>query len=130
MGCFNRPVTTIEDSSGNKVGTIRDPFACCPSNMTFTVSDEDDNKVLWAESGCFQWGICCPFPCGPCKSVEFPIRDSNGKTVGELVKSMKGCFKTFCCSMCFDDAENYKVEFSGVEDLRSRALLMALAVFT
>merc|ERR1712039_215033 len=65
-------------------------------------SDEDDNKVLWAESGCFQWGICCPFPCGPCKYVNFPIKDRSNNQVGELKKQMRGCFKCAAVSGCLE----------------------------
>jgi len=128
--CFNRPTTTIEDNSGNKVGAIRDPCACCPGNMTFTISDEDDNKVLWAESGCFQWGICCPLPFGPCKYVNFPIKDRSGNQVGELKKKMRGCFKMCCCAWLFGDVENYQIDCSGIEDPQHKVLLMALAIFT
>jgi len=128
--CINRPVTYVYDYDGNLLGGIKDPCAIIPTNMTFDIQDENGDAMFTAESGCCQWGICCPFPCGPCKKVEFPIKDKNGSSKGHLTKSMKGCFKTFCLSICFDDAENYKVDWSGVEDLRSRALLMALAVFT
>ena len=63
------------------------------------------------------------FLCDSCKTVESPNKDPK-------VKSMKGYFQMFCCSICVDDAENYKVDFAGVDNLQSRALLMALAVFT
>jgi len=128
--CINRPVTYIYDHSGTELGSIRDPCALIPANMTFSVQDENREELLRAESGCCQWGICCPLPCGPCRTVEFPIVDKDGSNVGELQKSMKGCIKMCCCSFCFDDMENYKVDMGGVKDLRSRALLMSLAIFT
>jgi len=128
--CINRPLTEITDKSGKKLGSIRDPCAVCPTNMTFTIRDENDENILSAESGCCQWGICCPMPCGPCKSVEFPVKDTSGKTVGHLQKRMKGCFKMMCCSMCFEDVENYKIDFADVQDPRQKALIMALALFT
>jgi len=128
--CINRPITYVYDHDGNLLGSIRDPCALIPSNMTFTIQDENGDELMSSASGCCQWGLCFPLPCGPCRTVEFPIVDKNGDSVGEMVKSMKGCFKMMCCSYCFDDLENYKVKFHGVKDLRSRALLMALAVFT
>merc|ERR550525_2273165 len=129
--CINRPVTEVTDSSGNVLGSIRDPCACIPTNMTFTVRDENEENILWAESGCCQWGICCPMSCGPCKSVDFPIKDSSGNKVGHLQKRMRGCFKMCCCSWCFEDVENYKIEFyDELKDPRQRALIMALAIFT
>jgi len=128
--CFNRPVTKVYDSSGNLLGSIKDPCACIPTNMTFTVNDADGNGVIWAESGCCQWGICCPMPCGPCKHVDFPLKDRSGSNVGKMRKKMKGCFKMMCCSICFDDVENYKISFEGVRDPRQKALVMALAIFT
>jgi len=128
--CINRPVTYVRDQDGVLLGSIRDPCALIPANMTFQVQDENGEDMYRAESGCCQWGICLPLPCGPCRTVEFPLVDANnGNTVGEVQKSMKGCFKMCCCSFCFDDLENYKVTFGDVKDLRSRALLMALAIF-
>jgi hypothetical protein len=132
--CFCRPVVEVFDGHGNKIGSIRDPCALCPTNMTFDVRDHQDEILVSAESGVCQWGLCCPFPIGPCKEVEFPIKDKNGNQVGKMVKRMKGFMKTICCSWCFDDVENYKIDFKHgnkeVEDSRTKALLMALAIFT
>jgi len=128
--CINRPVTKITDSSGNLVGSIRDPCACIPTNMTFTVNDANGDGALWAESGCCQWGLCCPMPCGPCKYVDFPVKDSSGQQVAHMRKSMKSCLQMLCCSCLFEDTENYTIEFAEVKDPRNKALLMALAVFT
>lgn len=128
--CINRPVTYVYDEDGTEIGSIKDPCALIPMNMTFSVRDENREELVSADSGCCQWGMCFPLPCGPCRTVEFSVVDNNGDSVGHLQKSMKGCFKMMCFSMCFDDLENYKVSFSGVKDTRTRALLMALAIFT
>jgi len=128
--CINRPVVYMYDKEKNLVGSIRDPCPFCPSNMTFTVRDHEDNGILYAESGLCQWGLCCPCPCGPCKKVDFPIKDNDGNQVGNLQKRMKGLLKMCFCSWCFDDVENYMVDFKDVNDPRSKALLMALAIFT
>ncbi|CAK0792649.1 unnamed protein product [Prorocentrum cordatum] len=128
--CFCRPVVQVFDEHGNKIGSIRDPMAICPTNMTFDVRDHQDNHLLHAESGVCQWGLCCPFPVGPCKSVDFPLKDGDGNIVGMMQKRMKGLFKMCFCSWCFEDVENYKIEFKKVEDARTKALIMALAIFT
>merc|ERR1712070_1283544 len=66
--CFNRPVVDIHEvATGNKVGSIQDPFACC--DLTFTLRDPNEEEVLLAKGGCCQWGLCCPLPCGPCSTV-------------------------------------------------------------
>merc|ERR1712039_761422 len=128
--CINRPVVEVFDKDDNKIGSIRDPCAMCPTNMNFAIRDHNDSILLSAESGCCQWGICCPCPLGPCKTVEFPIKDNDGNQVGIMVKKMKGFLKMCLCSWCFDDVENYRVEFKDVGDPRAKALLMALAIFT
>jgi len=128
--CINRPVIYMYDKGGNKMGSIRDPCPLCPTNMTFDIRDHEDNFLLHAESGICQWGLCCPCPCGPCKSVDFPVKDSSGNQVGTMEKRMKGLLKMLVCSWCFEDVENYRIEFSKVEDPRQKALLMGLAIFT
>lgn len=128
--CLCRPVVDVTDAHGNKIGTITDPCAICPTNMTFDIKDHNGDLLISAESGVCQWGLCCPFPLGPCKSVEFPLKDKDGNRVGTMTKNMKGFLKTMCCSWCFEDVESYKVEFSKVQDVRVKSLIMALAIFT
>lgn len=128
--CINRPVVEMFDKKGFKIGSIKDPCACCPGNMTFDLRDHEDNIIYQAESGSCQWGICCPLPCGPCKTVEFPVKDTNGEQVGRMEKHMKGCFKMCCCAWLFEDVENYKIYANKMSDERGKALLMGLAIFT
>jgi len=118
------------DKQGHKIGSIKDPCALCPGNMTFEIRDHNDEALLYAESGLCQWGLCCPMPCGPCKKVEFPVKDTSGNQVGTMEKHMKGCLKTCLCSMCYEDVENYKVYAKNVKDARAKTLLMGLAIFT
>lgn len=127
--CINRPRTQVIDAHGNLMGSIKDPCIFIPMNLTFDIQDENGETLYQAKSGC-QWGLCCPCPYGECKSVEFKIRDKDGAPVGILVKSTKGCLRTKWCSCCFEDAETHLVEFTRVDDLRSRVLIMALALFT
>lgn len=132
--CICRPVVEVTDAHGNKIGSIKDPCALCPTNMTFDISDHNGEHLISAESGVCQWGLCCPFPVGPCKSVEFPLKDKDGNQVGKMTKNMKGCMKMMCCSWLFEDVESYKIEFKHgnkhVADTRVKSLVMALAIFT
>merc|ERR1712187_132659 len=128
--CFNRPVVTITDElSGEKLGSIQDPFACF--DITFSLKDEDDNEVYKVHGGCCQWGLCCPLPCGPCREVSFDVYDADNddQKVGHLSKVVPSCC-TWCCAA---DVDDYKVEFEGedgqIEDPKHKALLMALAIF-
>merc|ERR1719221_708323 len=91
--CFNRPVTTITDSAtGNEIGSIRDPFACC--DLTFTLMGPDGQDVLYAKGGCCQWGLCCQLPCGPCAQVSFPVFDAaTGEEVAMVQKRVPSCCK-------------------------------------
>jgi len=128
--CINRPMAKITNSKDETLGYVRDPCALCPMNMSFEVKDQNEETMYTASSGFCQWGICCPLPCGPCKTVEFPIYEtSSGNEVGLMQKKTKNCFKTLCCSFCFDDTENYTLTLEGIPDLRSRILLMSLAIF-
>lgn len=123
--CFNRPnVDVIDATSGNKIGSIKDPFACC--DLTFNVRDQEDSTVLKANGGCCQWGLCCPLPCGPCAEVNFPIADaSSGEEVGKLQKKVPGCCKFFFAP----DVDNFDVEFGKVQAPQYKVLLIALALF-
>lgn len=123
--CFNRPVMEVSDATtGQKLGSIVDHFACC--GLTFTVRDAADNDVLKANGGCCQLGLCCPCPCGPCSVVDFPVADvATGQNVGHVQKKVPGCCKFFFAP----DVDNYKVDFGGVTHPQYKALLMTLAIF-
>lgn len=121
--CFNRPKMTVTDvTSGKRIGGMSDPFACC--DLTFTVSDENDNPAIKAKGGCCQWGLCCAIPCGPCKEVNFSLEDANtGEEIGHLQKKITSCGKALA------DADNYTVEFGRVSHPQWKALLLALTIF-
>jgi len=123
--CFNRPVVDVIDAtSGDKIGSIKDPCACC--DLTFALRGPDDNTALKAVGGCCQWGLCCPLPCGPCATVSFPVKDaSSGEEVGKLEKKVPGCCKFFFAP----DVDNFDVDFGGVQSPQYKALLIALAIF-
>jgi len=123
--CFNRPVVEVTDVvQGKKIGSMKDPFACC--NLTFSMRDAEDNDVLYANGGCCQWGLCCPLPCGPCAEVNFPVTDfKSGDDVAHVQKKVPGCCKFFLAP----DVDNYKVDFQKVQDPNWKALLMAFTIF-
>jgi len=123
--CFNRPVVNVTDvTSGQKLGSIQDPFACC--DLTFNIRDPEENTVLKANGGCCQWGLCFPLPCGPCAEVNFPVVDANtDKEVGFLKKKVPGCCKFFLAP----DVDNFDVSFNEVQHPQYKALLIALAIF-
>lgn len=123
--CFNRPVVEMTDvTTGQKVGSIQDPFACC--DLTFKINGQDGDEALEARGGCCQWGLCCPLPCGPCSTVDFPIVDAKtSANVGHLQKKVPGCCKFFLAP----DVDNYKVEFGAVQNPHYKALLIGLSIF-
>lgn len=123
--CFNRPVVNMTDvTTGEKIGSIKDPFACC--DLTFAVLGPDGSTALKANGGCCQWGLCCPLPCGPCAEVNFPVTDANsGDEVGKLQKKVPGCCKFFLAP----DVDNFNVEFGEVQSPQFKALLIGLAIF-
>lgn len=117
-------VNMMDANTNEKLGSIRDPFACC--DLTFSVRDSADQDVLHAKGGCCQWGLCCPLPCGPCSKVHFPIHDAKGdEAVGGIEKQVPSCLK-FCLA---PDVDNYKVDFKGMKDPTNKALVMGLAIF-
>lgn len=122
--CFNRPVATMTDADGNKIGSLRDPFACC--DLTFSIRDEHNHDKIHAKGGCCQWGLCLPLPCGPCSTVSFRLEDaSSGKALGDIEKKVPSC-----CSFLFaSDVDNYKVDLGSISDPRLKALVMALSIF-
>eukprot|EP00916_Digyalum_oweni_P017952 GHVL01029848.1.p1 GENE.GHVL01029848.1~~GHVL01029848.1.p1 ORF type:complete len:157 (-),score=17.32 GHVL01029848.1:193-663(-) len=121
--CFNRPKMTINEATGMVLGSVVDPWACC--DLTFKILDPQDELVLKATGGCCQWGLCCSLPCGPCKTVEFDIKDpSSGQEVGKITKTVPSCLK-----FCVTDADNYSLEFGNVASPQYKALLVTLAIF-
>ena len=124
LGPCNRPVVEVEDAgTGETLGFIRDPCSCF--NLTFTVRDEKNDDILYANGGCCQWGLFCPLPCGPCATVKFNVTDTKGNDVGDIFKKVPGCCKFFFAS----DVDNYKINFQGVQKPEHKALLMALSIF-
>jgi len=123
--CFNRPSIEVQDVIvGKRIGSVTDPFACLA--LDFTLRGEDLSPALKASGGCCQWGLCCPLPCGPCAEVNFPIVDAqSGSDVGHVQKRVPGCCKFLLAS----DVDNYKVDFSGVENPDLKALILAFSIF-
>eukprot|EP01066_Platyproteum_vivax_P006031 Platyproteum_vivax@DN187_c0_g1_i3.p1 len=122
--CFNRPKLHITDClSGNTLATLIDPFACC--NLTFNIEDASGERLLRANGGCCQWGLCCPCPCGPCAKVLFKIEDAkSGDEIGTITKVVPGC-----CKFLISDADNYEVEFGAISNPQWKAIVICLAIF-
>jgi len=123
--CFNRPIIDVTNgTTGELLGRIRDPFACC--DMTFAVEDPSGDQILSAKGGCCQLGLICPCPCGPCREVHFPVEDAKtGQEVGKLTKIVPDCLKFLMA----DDVDNYEVEFGAVQNPQYKALMIALGLF-
>eukprot|EP01067_Filipodium_phascolosomae_P006429 Filipodium_phascolosomae@DN4690_c0_g1_i1.p1 len=122
--CFNRPRLRITDCiNGKDLATCVDPFACC--NLTFTISDMNNETIMRANGGCCQMGLWCPLPCGPCARVEFKIEDAkSGNVIGSIQKQVPGC-----CKFMISDADNYEVEFGAVTNPEWKAIVCCLAIF-
>lgn len=125
--CFNRPIVHVKDEVANQdLGSIRDPWVCCPWDMTLTIMDSNDRDIFHAKGGCCQWGMWCPLPCGPCSTVSFPLMEASSETsVGTVTKKIPSCLTWLFAS----DVDNYMVDFANVEDPRAKALITALAIF-
>lgn len=123
--CFNRPVAdVILEPSGQKIGSIRDPWALC--NFTFDLRDAEDESVYKVDGGCCQWGVFCPCPCGPCSRINLDVLESDtGQKVGRITKQVPSCLKFFLAP----DVDNYQIDFEGVKGARWRAMLMAFTLF-
>jgi len=133
--CINRRIVQIHDDNGVLLGSLRDPCVLCPRNLSYTINDEDGDVLLRAESGPrLQWAFCCPMAFGPCHDGELVITDNDKKEVGRLKKRINGWMRCICCSCCVDNFNRvdhlFVVDMSGVKCARTRALVMALALFT
>lgn len=117
-------IDVSDGATGELVGRIRDPCSCC--DMTFTVEDRSGGEVFAAKGGICQPGVLCPCPCGPCREVHFPVKDSkNGQPVGKLTKIVPSCLKF----MVADNVDNYEIDFGSIEDPQHKALMIALGLF-
>lgn len=122
--CFNRPLTDISDYNGVKIGSIRDPWACC--DLTFQLNGPDGEEAMQVRGGCCQCGMICPLPCGPCAEVHFTIVDSKTQDeVGHITKKVPSCFKFLVDS----EVDNYKIDFAKVTVPQWKAIVLALSVF-
>lgn len=121
--CFNRPVVEFKDAvTGQTLGSIRDPFACCDTK--FLIRDPSGHDILRAKPGMGQCGLCCPLPC--CTQLDFSIRDADsGTEIGQIQKKLSGCCKCKGESHVYDSY----LTFDGVQHPQYKALLMGLCVF-
>jgi hypothetical protein len=122
--CCNRPVVDVTDiETGMRLGAIEDPFACC--DMSFEIKDTEKHTILRAGGKRCQWGLCCPYPCGPCSRVELKVAQPGSTIVGDLDKRLPTCWNF----LFRKEAEaHYNVNFGNIEAPDHKALMMALAI--
>lgn len=122
--CFGRPTIDVTDvETGVRLGSIREPFTCW--DFKFSIEDADDNTVMKVGSDSCQWGLCCPYPCGPCATVDMNVLQTRSALTGHVKKTMPLCWSF--CKWKEQDAD-YRVDFGTVQAPEDKALLMALAI--
>ena len=101
--CFCRPVMDVRlADSGVRLGTVREPFACC--DLDSEVYDSAGNLRYEVEGDCCQIGLCCGDTVKKLASVEFKIKQ-NGATVG-MLRKLGANFGEF-----FTKADSYQIIF-------------------
>jgi len=122
--CFNRPIIDVSDvETGLRLGSIREPFACW--DFKFTVQDPDDRTLMNVKSDCCQWGLCCPYPCGPCARIDLSVQQTSSGGGAHVQKKMPLCWNYLLRK---EQDTDYRVDFGTVQAPEDKALLMALAI--
>lgn len=121
--CLNRPAVDVNTAQGQKIGTLRNPCTAC--DLVFDIEDATGTPLLKINGSCCQMGLFCPCPCGPCSTVHFEIKTPDGNNVGTVKKRIPG----MCKWLIADDADNYHVDFPGVNDPAQKILLMGASIF-
>eukprot|EP00929_Paragymnodinium_shiwhaense_P120249 TRINITY_DN92170_c0_g1_i1.p1 TRINITY_DN92170_c0_g1~~TRINITY_DN92170_c0_g1_i1.p1 ORF type:complete len:282 (-),score=47.76 TRINITY_DN92170_c0_g1_i1:260-1042(-) len=124
--CLNRPqVYVSEFPSGNALGMLEDPFACCRLNTTVT-EPGTALPILKADATICQPGMFCAWPCLNCK-VDFPISDTTtGQPVAHLTKHWTW---GDICRIGACETSTLDLEFGNVQSARYKMLLLATSVF-
>jgi len=125
--CLNRPTAdVIDEATGQKIGSFRDPCTCCC--LQFQVRDASDQDVLRVNGGCCctQPGILCPLPCGPCAEVRFEVEDAqSGNPVATITKRVPSCLTWLVAP----DVDNYHVSFDNIQNPQWKAVMLAFTIF-
>jgi len=101
--CMCRPVMDVRlADSGVRLGTVREPFACC--DLDSEVYDSVGNLKYEVEGDCCQIGLCCGADMEKLASIEFVIKE-NGRTVG-MIRKLGASFGEF-----FTKADSYQITF-------------------
>ena len=101
--CMCRPVMDVRlADSGVRLGTVREPFACC--DLDSEVYDSVGNLKYEVEGDCCQIGLCCGADMEKLASIEFQIKQ-NGRTVG-MMRKLGASFGEF-----FTKADSYQITF-------------------
>uniref|UniRef100_A0A7S1RHR7 Phospholipid scramblase n=1 Tax=Alexandrium catenella TaxID=2925 RepID=A0A7S1RHR7_ALECA len=127
--CFQRPEVFVTNAqSGEQIGSVVDPFACCM--MTFDIKDSAGIPVMEINHNPCSCALCCwGCPCG-CQEVDFEVKDkTGGHTVGHIKKQfrMEEAISMMTGVGC--DADTYLVDFDQVEVPDWKAIILATALF-
>merc|ERR1712048_1073823 len=122
--CLNRPKVVISEMpSGNVIGTLEDPFACCALTTTVTEPGQA-NPLLMADGSICQPGLCCPCPGN---KVDFPVKDTNtGSHIAHLTKVWT---VGDCCPFFSKEWSAFDVNFGAAQNPRYKLLITSLAIF-
>jgi len=123
--CLCRPVAYMTDAEGNSLGSLRHPYDLC-CGLGFEIIDADGEKAYDLSSGSCPLGFYCPLPWFPSlRDITFTITSADGEEVGMLTKRVPSMFKFLFAP----DVDDYRVEWSGVQEPKHRALIMAATMF-
>jgi len=123
--CCNRPeiiISYIEDGRDEQIGKVVDPFNFC--NLIVHVYDASGMKRYTLDGSCCQLGIWCKWPCDPCQTINFKIKNENGEEVSDIIKKSAGC-----CKNALVPTSNFQVNFPNNASPTERALLMCATIF-
>ncbi|CRG99089.1 phospholipid scramblase, putative [Plasmodium relictum] len=126
MCCLNRPTIKMYDFSNNNnkelIGTIKSPFSCC--SYKFDLFDTSNNKIIYMNDTCFQFGIICPLPCGVCKYSNFYLHDAKTKEkVAHLRREVP------FLQLVKQDLDNYVMNFEQIVNPEWKMMVLAFALF-
>jgi hypothetical protein len=122
--CLNRPRMKVHTSDDRLLGQVVCPWLWY--NWGVDVYGEDlVTKIYRVEATCAQVGIWFRgYPCKPCQTVDFMIKDAAGNPCGFLQKRTAGCLK-----VCLADTANFALEFPQTATPEEKALLTSAVIF-
>lgn len=131
VGCCFLPELHISDGAGNKIGTVKNMFACC--DHRFVIYDHEDMPVLSIYGSCCQCGMFCTCPCGPCseqnrisdltRRIIFDIQNTETGSTGSIKKIWSGLGHE-----ALTDADSFTLQYPPDATVYHKMLLLG-AVF-